>query len=95
MEYAIPRWSHGFGQVRRNANHAARPTAAPTGSKEEHWLEAHDGNLLEIIQTVLGGADSESYQNYLQNYENPPNPVLYKRIFYRTLALAELTSTPH
>lgn len=71
------------------------PPPPPSGSPEERWLELQDNNLLAIIQTVLGGTDSTDYKNYLHNYENPPDPVLYKRIYYRTQAIAELTSTPH
>jgi hypothetical protein len=70
------------------------PPPPPSGSKEEKWLLAQDDNLLAILQTVLGGASSADYQNYLQNYENPPESVLYKQIYYRTRAIEELTSTP-
>ncbi len=70
------------------------PPTPPDGSPEELWLRAQDSNLLEIIQKVLGGINSPDYQNYLRNYENPPDPVLFKRIFHRTQAIADLTSIP-
>lgn len=69
------------------------PPTPASGSAEDRWLQAQDSNLLEIIRDILGGANSTDYQNYQQAYENPPDPVLYKRIFFRTNAISELTST--
>jgi hypothetical protein len=70
------------------------PPPPPSGSPEESWLRAQDADLLGILQGILGGANSADFQNYVQNYENPASPVIYKRIYYRTRAISELTSSP-
>jgi hypothetical protein len=84
--------------VRANCTYAAVipivPPLPPSGSAEERWLQGQDQNLLGILRGLLGGADSSNFQNYVQNYENPPDPVIYKRIYFRTRAISEFASIP-
>jgi hypothetical protein len=70
------------------------PPPPPSGSPEEIWLKGQDVELLGILQKILGGADSSNFQNYTQNYENPPDPAIYKRIYFRTAAIFEFSSIP-
>jgi hypothetical protein len=71
------------------------PPPPPAGSPAAQWLSAESDRLLEVLQGLLGGANSRDFHNYQANYENPPDPALYKRIYFRTLAITELTSVPH
>jgi len=66
------------------------PPPPPSGSKEEVWLKGQDDELLSILQELLGGANSKNFQNYIQNYENPAEPVVYKRVYLRTQAISQL-----
>jgi len=70
------------------------PPAPPPGSKEDDWLKAQDKAVLQVLQKILGGATGPSFQNYVQNYENPPEAVLYNRIYSRTIAISELAYGP-
>jgi hypothetical protein len=70
------------------------PPAPPPGSEAARWLSAESDQLLEILEGLLGGASSSDFRNYQANYENPPDPALYKRIYFRTKAITELTSVP-
>jgi hypothetical protein len=70
------------------------PPTPPSGSTEEHWLQGQDENLLGILQKILGGPNSSDFQNYLQAYENPKEQSIYKRIYFRTNAILDLSYTP-
>jgi hypothetical protein len=70
------------------------PPPPPAGSDEDRWLQAEDRSLLDVLQQILGGAQSPDFQNYLQAYENPAEPSIYKRIYFRTNAISELAYTP-
>jgi hypothetical protein len=70
------------------------PPTPPSGSAEDRWLQGQDENLLGILQRILGGPDSADFHNYLQVYENPREPSIYKRIYFRTNAILELSYTP-
>lgn len=71
------------------------PPPPPAGSQAAQWLSAESDELLEILQGLLGGANSSDFRNYQSNYESPPDSVLYKRIYFRTQAITELTSVPN
>jgi len=68
------------------------PPAPPSGSDADRWLNGQDKQSLGILQGLLGGANSSSYRNYLRNYENPPNPSLYQRIYFRMQAISDFVS---
>jgi hypothetical protein len=72
---------------------AASP-APPQGSKEDEWLTTEEDALLEILQKILGGSNSSSFQNYLQNNPKSPQTSLYERIVLRTVAIEELAYGP-
>ena len=68
------------------------PPDPPAGTSQANWLNSQDDDLLNILKGLLGGANSADFGNYLKNYENPPNPVIYKRIHSRTQAIEELVA---
>jgi hypothetical protein len=70
------------------------PPPPPSGSPQEKWLNAQDTQLFNILTAILGGSSSANFQNYIHNYENPADSVLYKRIYFRTQAISDLTSSP-
>jgi len=70
------------------------PPAPPPGSKEDEWLNTEEDALLDILQKILGGSNSSSFQNYLQNNPKSPQTSLYKRIGLRTIAIEELAHGP-
>lgn len=70
------------------------PPDPPSGSTQARWLKDQDDELLSILQGLLGGSTSSDFRNYLNNYENPPDPEIYKRIYLRTQAIAELAAGP-
>jgi len=70
------------------------PPDPPSDSQQGKWLNSQNGQMLAILQGLLGGPGSSDFANYIQAYETPLDPSIYKQIYYRTQAIENITSAP-